>query len=116
MYKQVIILRNDLKMGKGKLVAQGSHASLISFLNTQKKIPDIAKQWLNIGQKKIVLKVNSEKELFEIYRDINIEGIPCCLIRDAGHTQIPSGSPTAVGIGPYNEEILEKLTGHLKLL
>jgi PTH2 family peptidyl-tRNA hydrolase len=52
MYKQVIVLRNDLKMGKGKLVAQGSHASLMSFLNTQKNNPTAAKEWLNEGQKK----------------------------------------------------------------
>ncbi|UXM84830.1 aminoacyl-tRNA hydrolase [Methanococcus aeolicus] len=116
MYKQVIILRNDLKMGKGKLVAQGSHASLISFLNTQKNNPSVAKEWLNEGQKKIVLKVNSEKELFEVFRDANIDGFSCCLIRDAGHTQIPSGTATAVGIGPDKEEKLEKITGKLKLL
>jgi PTH2 family peptidyl-tRNA hydrolase len=116
MYKQVIVLRNDLKMGKGKLVAQGSHASLISFLNTQKNNPTTAKEWLNEGQKKIVLKVNSEKELFEVFKDANIDGFPCCLIRDAGHTQIPSGTATAVGIGPDEEKKLEKITGKLKLL
>jgi PTH2 family peptidyl-tRNA hydrolase len=50
-YKQVIVIRKDLKMGPGKMVSQGSHASLCAFLNSDNKIRDL---WLKDGAKKIV--------------------------------------------------------------
>ncbi|AEH07506.1 peptidyl-tRNA hydrolase Pth2 [Methanothermococcus okinawensis] len=116
MYKQVIVVRNDLKMGKGKIAAQACHASIEAFIRAQKICPNVVKEWLREGQKKAVVKVNSEKELLEVFRDANIEGLPCSLIRDAGRTQLVPGTYTAVAIGPEKEEKIEKITGKLKLL
>ncbi|MDK2790855.1 MAG: peptidyl-tRNA hydrolase, family [Methanothermococcus sp.] len=116
MYEQVIIIRNDLKMGKGKIAAQACHASIESFIHAQKICPNIVKEWLRSGQKKVVLKVNSEKELLEVFKNANIEGLPCSLIRDAGRTQLEPGTITAVGIGPEKEDNINKITGKLKLL
>lgn len=113
-YKQAIIVRTDLGMKRGKIAAQASHASVSAFLKAQIKDPIAVKNWLPF-QKKIVLKVNSEKEilmLFESLKDI----LPCALIKDAGRTQIPPGSITALGIGPGPESEIDKYTKNLKLL
>lgn len=99
-------------MDTGKIVSQGSHASLGSFLNVDDKI---RKAWLKEGAKKIVLKVNSLKELKGIYKKVKEEKIPAFLVRDAGLTQIKS-TITALGIGPVEEKRIDKITGRLKLL
>lgn len=111
--KQAIILRTDLKLGKGKLVAQGAHASLSSFLKTKKLTQ---KAWQITGQKKVVLKVSSEKELLEIYHKAKSSNLPTSLIRDAGLTQTKPGTYTAVAIGPSTDKKIDQITGHLKLL
>jgi len=112
--KQVIVARQDLKMGKGKLAAQCCHASIEAFLKTQKKDPEIAEEWLGQGMPKIVLKAVSEKELLEVFEKAK-RTIPSALIRDAGRTQVEPGSITAVGLGPWSEQELDKITGKLKL-
>ena len=116
MYKQVIVVRTDLNMGKGKMVAQGCHASIDAFIKAQKKCPEVVEKWLREGQKKVVVKVKSEEELMEIFREASIEGLPCSLIRDAGRTQLTPGTCTAVAIGPEREVRIDKITGRLKLL
>jgi len=116
MYKQIIIVRKDIDMGRGKLAAQVSHASLSSYQKTLKVNEEIAKTWEREGQKKVVLKVRDENELLEQFQLAKREGIPCELIRDAGHTQIEPGTVTCVGIGPWEEKKLDELFGKLKLL
>ena len=115
-YKQIIIIRVDIKMGKGKIAAQASHASVSAYIQTKSKHPSVADEWILSGQKKVVLKVNSEDELIQMFRAAKDQGIPAVLITDAGKTQIPSGTKTALGVGPWSEEILDKLFGDLKLL
>lgn len=114
--KQAIILRSDLGMGKGKLVAQGSHASLLAYEDAQRDDEKAARDWDDTGCKKIVLKVGSEKELVELFAKAKKAKLPCALIMDAGHTQLEPGTKTAVGIGPAEEGALDRITGHLKLL
>jgi len=113
MYKQVIILRSDIKMGTGKKCVQASHACLGAY---KKADEEIIEKWESEGQKKVVLKVNSEKELLKFFNRIKKEKIPCCLVKDAGLTELEPGTITALGIGPGKEEILDKITGKLKLL
>ena len=115
MYKQVIVARTDLKMGKGKIAAQCCHASIEAFRKTVKKNPDEAQAWLDEGQAKIVLKIESEKELIELFMQVK-NLIPASLITDAGHTQIEPGTKTCLGIGPAKETEIDKFTGKLKLL
>ena len=110
--KQAIIVRTDLDMGKGKLVSQGAHASIASFLNASLEKRN---NWISSGMKKIVLKVNSEKELIDIFKLAKKEKLTCEIITDAGLTQIES-SKTAVGIGPDADEKIDRITGKLKLL
>ena len=107
------MVRTDLNLGKGKLAAQVAHASVESFLKTPEKDQ---KKWIGENQKKIVLKVKSEKDLIEIYEKAKWASLPSVLIRDAGHTQVPPGTKTAVGIGPADEEEVDRITGDLSLL
>ncbi len=111
--KQVIVMRNDLKMGKGKIAAQACHASIASYKRAD---TDKVRSWEMEGSKKVVLKVNSLKELFQVFEEAKKTGLPFYLVRDAGHTQIPSATITCIGIGPDDEEAIDRITSHLKLL
>ncbi len=106
-------MRSDLKMGKGKIAAQASHASVMSYATSAVKI---AKDWYDGGQKKIVLKVAGEKELLDLHKQAKRLGLHSVLVHDAGHTQIPAGTLTAIAIGPDDEQKVDKVTGRLKLL
>lgn len=111
--KQVIVMRTDLKMGKGKIAAQACHASLNSYKKASKRS---VRQWESFGQKKVVLKISSKEELLKLYHIIKESGLPCALITDAGHTQIEPSTVTCLGVGPAMDSEIDKLTGHLKLL
>jgi PTH2 family peptidyl-tRNA hydrolase len=111
--KQVIIVRKDLKWGKGKLVTHAIHAAVGSMKLVDSKIIE---KWEMEGGKKVVLKVKDEKELKDIYKRIKDRKIPCFLVKDAGLTQLKAGTITALGIGPVEEEKIDKITGKLKLL
>ena len=116
--KQVIVIRRDLKMRRGKEIAQGCHASLGAILHDGKlKSDQDTKAWLKGRFTKICVRVNSEEELLEIYNQARALNLNTCLIKDAGLTEF-SGIPTltAVAVGPGKEEIVNKVTGDLKLL
>ncbi len=115
-YKQVILIRTDLKMGTGKKCAQSCHASLSSADLVRIKNKDVWKKWKNTGQKKVVLKISSMEELNEIVSNLEKKEILFFLVRDAGLTQLTPGTTTALGIGPALSETLDKVTGALKLL
>ena len=114
-YKQVIAVRTDLKMGKGKIAAQCSHAAVSAFLLTQQKKPSWASAWLAQGQQKVVVKAAGEKELLELYEKAK-RSIPCALIHDAGHTKVEPNTITCIGMGPAPEKELDAFTATLKLL
>jgi peptidyl-tRNA hydrolase, PTH2 family len=109
--KQVIVVRSDLKLDKGKLAGQVAHAAVSAAEKSRWK-----KDWLAIGQKKSVLKCADLEELLSIYERAKRAGLPAELISDAGRTQIPAGTTTCVGIGPAPEDLIDKFTGNLKLL
>jgi len=113
-YKQAIIIRTDLGMKKGKIASQASHASVSAFVDCLKKNPKACDEWLPF-QKKVVLKVDNEKELVMLFESLR-KLLPCALIKDAGRTQIEPGSITATGIGPAKESEINKFTKDLKLL
>ncbi len=116
MFKQIIVVRTDLGMGRGKIAAQASHASVSAFERVKKSHPEVAGEWEEEGQKKVVLKVDSEEELLKYFEEGKRAGIPVVLIRDAGHTQLEPGSITCFAAGPWKEEELDKIYGKLKLL
>jgi len=112
-YKQVILVREDLKLPKGKLSVQCSHASVDCVLKSDKKIVE---KWKDQGGKKVVLKVDDEKELFKHMSMLENEGIKVALIKDAGHTVVEPGTITCLGVGPDSEEKIDKITGKLKMV
>ena len=113
--KQVIVIRTDLDMGKGKIAAQVGHACVMGAEHVRKSNPEWFSEWWN-GQEKVVLKVANLKELEEIKQDTIEFGLLWSEITDAGHTQIAPGTTTCISIGPAPEEKIDKITGNLKLL
>jgi len=129
--KQVIVIRKDLKMRKGKMCAQAAHASMKVLLDNMsitdhtgvcfwtlasfKSYPMY--QWLKGAFTKIVVSVDSEEELFELKQKAEDADILCAMIMDAGKTEF-HGEPTntALAIGPEWASKLNEITGHLKLL
>lgn len=114
--KQAIIIRADIEMSKGKTAAQAAHASLMSYFEAEKKDRKIAEEWLRTGERKIVLKANDETELKRLFEAFKYKGVPCALVSDAGLTQLPPGTVTALGVGPWTKEDIDKFTSALKLL
>jgi peptidyl-tRNA hydrolase, PTH2 family len=112
-YKQCLIIRNDVKMSCGKRCAQAAHASIGAYNNADKSLQ---KAWLYEGQKKVVLKAHDERTLFELKVIAERAGVSSSLIHDAGMTEIPPGTITALGLGPARTEDLDKITGSLSLL
>ncbi|MFH1917121.1 MAG: peptidyl-tRNA hydrolase Pth2 [Nanoarchaeota archaeon] len=112
-FKQVILVRQDLKLPKGKLASQVGHAVIDAVFASQKQV---VKKWRSEGMKKIVLKVADEKELLKYERLCIDEGLPTSLIIDAGHTVTKPGTITCLGIGPAPEEKIDKITGKLKMV
>ncbi len=112
-YKQCLIIRNDVKMSCGKRCAQAGHAAIGAYNGADKSLQ---KAWISEGQKKVVLKANDERTLFELKVIAERNGISTSLIQDAGMTEIPPGTITALGLGPAKSEELDKITGSLSLL
>ena len=112
-YKQVILIRQDLKLPKGKACAQVAHASVEAVLKADS---DEVKAWRKEGMAKIVLKVKDEKELIKYFQNAKDEGLPVSLITDAGRTVIAPGTKTCAGIGPAAEEEIDAITSELSLL
>lgn len=113
-YKMMIVMRRDLNMRKGKMVAQGSHAAVGIVLENMQH-PNM-KAWLASSFKKICVSVDSEQELFDIVEKAKQEGLMTKLILDAGHTEFNQPTYTCAAIGPSKSEDLQPITGSLKLL
>ena len=114
--KQVIVVRSDLGMGRGKIAAQTAHASLEAAERSVREKRDWYETWKAEGQAKIVVKVGGQEELEEIHRRAVSMKLPSSIIHDAGRTQLEPGTATCVAVGPAPEELVDQITGQLKLL
>ena len=115
-YKMVIVTRKDLKLSTGKLAAQVAHAAVACVLLTKKNKNEWFKKWQNEGGKKAVVKVKSEDDFYPIRESAEELNIATSLIVDAGHTEIPAGTKTVLGIGPAPSNLIDQITGDLSLL
>ena len=135
--KQVLVVRTDLKMRKGKMIAQGAHAAM-AFLTT--RFIDIGDGKYEFGPHqegdrlhwpavmawvdpddgsftKIVVRADSEEELLALEAQAKEAGVPHFLCVDAGLTEFHGvPTPTALSVGPANASAVDPITGHLKLL
>jgi len=115
-YKQVILVRTDLKMSTGKKCAQSCHASVSASDIVRIQNKGIWKNWKNSGQKKVVLKISNLEQLKEMTKKLESNKVPYFIVKDAGLTQLTPGTTTSVGIGPDLSAVIDKITGDLKLL
>jgi len=133
--KQVIVVRKDLGMRKGKMIAQGAHASMKVFFDLGKVIMCAGsaiethwkmeigpltlpmREWVEGSFGKVVVGCNSEQELLDLHRQALQANLPCAIIQDQGRTEF-HGVPTytALAIGPARVEDIDTITGELKLL
>jgi PTH2 family peptidyl-tRNA hydrolase len=102
-------------MGKGKIAAQAGHAAVSAAQDAFSRHKKWWEAWLYEGQRKIAVKVPTEKELYELEKAAEDLGLPHALIVDRGLTQIPEGTVTCLGIGPAPSGLIDRLTGQLKL-
>lgn len=110
--KQAILVRQDLKMTKGKMAAQVAHASVECVLTS----PTTAvTKWRSEGMKKIVLKVPDAKTLLDYKKKAEKAGLVTALIKDGGHTHLEPGTITCLGIGPADDDRVDRVTGELQL-
>lgn len=112
--KQVILIRADLKMRRGKEIAQGAHASMKVVLENLEH-PDV-KAWLASAFAKVVCSVSSEEELLKIVERAKAAGLITALIEDQGRTEFHGVvTPTSAAIGPAPIDSFQDLTDHLTL-
>lgn len=127
--KQVIVIRKDLNMRKGKTVAQGAHASVDSLIRMMVYCENenmaqlsfdrkgVIAKWFEDGVAKICLYVNSEDELMKVYDNAMGHKLPVSLIEDAGLTEFHGEvTKTCLAIGPWYADEIDAVTGDLKLL
>lgn len=114
-FKLVLVVRSDLNMSCGKVAAQAGHAVFQSTDEAKLTHPNWVKRWVYEGQKKVVLRVNSEQELLALKEKAERLGLPNVLIRDLGLTELPPNTITCLAIGPAPSHMVDEVTGSLKL-
>ncbi|CAG7890726.1 hypothetical protein BRARA_A03849 [Brassica rapa] len=114
-FKMVLVARNDLKMGKGKIAAQCSHATLGLYKKLLRRAPKALNRWENCAQPKVVVKIESEEEMLALRERAKSLKLPTHITIDAGKTQIAPDSRTVMAIlGPV--DVVDDVTGGLKLM
>lgn len=115
-YKMVCVVRTDLKLSAGKLAVQVAHAAVSCALLTKQKKSDWFMKWNREGGKKAVVKVSSEEDFYPLKEKADKLGIVTDIVVDAGHTEIPPGTKTVLGLGPAPSNLIDQVTGELSLL
>lgn len=115
-YKMAIVVRQDLKMGKGKIAAQVGHASVEASEIVRKENRSLWKEWIQKGQCKVVLKVSSLAEIKKLGSKASKLDLSAAIIEDRGLTQLPANTVTCIAIGPGPSKLIDDVTGHLRLL
>jgi PTH2 family peptidyl-tRNA hydrolase len=111
--KQVIVVDESLKLPRGKLSAQVAHAAVEAFIAAS---PGAQAAWLRLGMPKVVLRGSSEEQIVSLAEQAKNAGLPVAVIEDAGRTVVSPGTITCIGIGPAEEQEIDRLTGDLELV
>ena len=106
------MVREDLDMSKGKMIAQGAHASLKAY---RKASQEDRESWGGDGEKKIVLAV-SQEQMVRRFQQAKDQDLPAAMVQDAGMTEIEPGTKTAAAVGPAQDSKIDSVTGDLKLI
>ena len=115
-FKMMLVVNNQLEMSAGKIAAQCGHATLGAYKLSMKYCQSALQVWERSGVAKIVVKVEAEQEMYDIFETARAIGIAAYIVQDAGRTQIAAGSRTVLALGPAPAALLDQITGHLKLL
>ena len=115
-FKQVIVVRSDLGMSKGKTAVQVAHAAVLSSEKARKHRRRWWGRWLREGQCKVAVKVDRLEDIKRLSNKAEQMGLPWVLVEDRGLTEIPPGTTTCLGIGPAPRELADEITGDLPLL
>lgn len=115
-YKMVVAVRRDIKLSVGKTAAQVGHACVNLALMERNQKRKEFRAWLEEGQKKVVVKVGSLKELYALKEQAEDRGLPTSVVQDAGLTEVEPGTTTCLGIGPAASKDIDPVTGELPLL
>ena len=112
----VLVTRSDLNLSKGKLAAQCSHATAECILKVKRTAPKTLERYLAKGARKIVCSTSNLDSLKRIFGEANDAGLVSYMVKDAGHTEIPAGTVTVVGIGPGPRSTIDTITSSLPLV
>lgn len=115
-YKMVIVTRKDLNLSKGKLAAQVAHAAVTCALETKKQNKKWFSKWMHEGAKKAVVKTETVDDFIDLKRKADDLKLATVIVSDAGHTEIPTGTKTVLGVGPGPNNLVDQVTGNLSLL
>lgn len=112
----VLVTRRDLKISRGKLAAQCGHAAVECALKAKRETPRSLETWRDNGARKVVVEAPSIEALKRLFGEAQAAGIVAYMVRDAGHTEIPAGTVTVVGLGPGPRRSIDALTGGFSLV
>ncbi|XP_026664553.2 probable peptidyl-tRNA hydrolase 2 isoform X2 [Phoenix dactylifera] len=114
--KMVLIVRQDLRMGAGKIASQCAHAATGMYAEMSQSHRSLLRQWEQCGQPKIVLSCKNQQEMNKMKETADRCGLPTFVVSDAGRTQVQAGSRTVLAIGPGRKADIDSVTGKLRLL
>ncbi len=115
-FKLAVVVRDDLELSRGKMAVQVAHAAVSCALKARRGKVNWFNAWLEEGQRKVVLRAAGLEELNELMARARSLGLTAELVSDAGLTEVPPGTTTCLGVGPGPEELVDRVTGQLRLV
>lgn len=114
--KMVLVVRQDLKMGAGKIASQCAHAATGIYSELMESHRSLLRKWELCGQAKIVVTCKNQQEMNKLRDAAESIRLPTFIVADAGRTQVSAGSNTVLAIGPGSKSAVDSVTGKQRLL